>query len=90
MNLNGDTSQTQVYSGQAEVDANQGGSEMTWTSLKLEGQLGSVFYATSLDIWTQTATCSGLAELLSVVEQEEEEEEESEEDEVIYAKCGTM
>ena len=74
MNLNGDTSQTQVYFGQVEVDANQGGSEMTWTSLKLEGQLGSVFYATSLVIWTQTATCSGLAELLLVVEEEEEEE----------------
>ena len=76
--LNADTSQTQVYFGQAEVDANLGGSEMTWTSLKLEGQLGNVFYATSLVIWTQTATCSGLAELLPVVEEEEEEEEEEE------------
>ena len=72
--LNDDTSQTQVYFGQAEVYANLGGSEMTWTSLKLEGQQGNVFYATSLVIWTQTATCSGLAELLPVVEEEEEEE----------------
>ena len=53
---------------------------MTWTSLKLEGQLGNVFYATSLVIWTQTATCSGLAELLPVVEAHEEEEEEEEEE----------
>ena len=43
--VNGDTSQTLVYFGQAEVDANQGGSEMTWTSLKLEDQHGNVFYA---------------------------------------------
>src|SRR3954454_16748076 len=80
--LSVDTSQTQVYFGQVGVDANLDGSEMTWTSLKLEGQLDNIFYATSLVIWTQTATCLGLvelAELLHVLEADEEQEEAQEE-----------
>ena len=77
--MKGDTSPTQCYFGQEEVDANLGGSGMTWMNLKPEGQLGNVFYAVRSVIGTHIVPLSGLAELLHVVEAHVDVEEEGEE-----------